>query len=94
MRGGCRADCDLDAEVDLPAASPWMRGGGRLTCRPTAWTLQLTYLPPRREYEEPVVYWPPCCECKAAVDLPATWEARRPQWTYLLPCCECKAAAA
>ena len=52
--------CDLDAVVVIPAASLWMRGGGRLTCRrEDYWMPKSFYLPPRRG-------------CEAAVALPAT----------------------
>ena len=37
MRGGCQPTCRLGwrspkAAVDLPAALPWMQGGGRTIC--------------------------------------------------------------
>ena len=41
-----------EAAVNLLAASPWMRGGGLLTCCSTAWMQQSTYLPTWLEITE------------------------------------------
>ena len=48
----------LEASIDLPAASPWMRGGGRLTCDLDDRRAKWSYLLPRHR-------------CEAAVALPA-----------------------
>ena len=65
----------LEASIDLPAASPCMRGGGCSTCDIEDRRTLSTYLPPRRGYEAAVVYLPPCRGCEAAVEQSATWMA-------------------
>ena len=52
----------LEASIDLPAASPCMRGGGCSTCD----------IEDRRTLS---TYLPPCRGCEAAVEQPATWMA-------------------